>query len=63
MISVFQGCSNLISIDVSKFDTSIVISMANMFHSCYKLSSIDPFSSPSGVDVMILLSFIMEFTP
>ena len=37
---IFQNCSNLISIDLSKFDTSNVTSMGWMFNHCLKLKEI-----------------------
>lgn len=41
MSSMFSGCSSLISIDVSKLDTSNVTKMDNMFSDCSSLVSID----------------------
>lgn len=41
MGSMFNGCKNLTSIDVSKFNTANVSNMATMFASCSKLASID----------------------
>ena len=41
MNSMFSGCDNLTSLDVSNFDTSKVTDMRNMFCNCNKLTSID----------------------
>ena len=38
---MFYCCSNLTSLDVSKFDTSNVISMSYMFYYCSNLTSLD----------------------
>ena len=41
MKSMFSGCSNLKSIDLTNFDTSNVKSMASMFNSCRLLTTIN----------------------
>ena len=41
MLSMFNGCSSLISIDLSNFDTSKVTNMMNIFNGCSSLISID----------------------
>ena len=41
MNSMFSFCSELTSIDVSKFNLNNVQSMSNMFYNCPKLTSID----------------------
>lgn len=41
MSNMFDGCSGMVSINVSKFNTSKVTTMFNMFASCSKLESID----------------------
>ena len=41
MISMFENCTNLTSLDVSSFDTSNVTDMANMFDECTSLTSLD----------------------
>ena len=41
MLSMFNGCSSLISIDLSNFDTSKVTNMVNIFNGCSSLISID----------------------
>ncbi len=41
MISMFEGCSSLTSLDLSKFDTSNVESMNSMFKECRVLTSLD----------------------
>ena len=41
MQSVFSGCENLTSLDLSNFDTSNVTDMNNMFSNCTRLTSLD----------------------
>ena len=41
MLSMFENCSNLTSLDVSKFDTSKVTDMRSMFENCSSLTSLD----------------------
>ena len=41
MNAMFLGCSSLISLDVSKFDTSQVTDMKHMFNKCSSLTSLD----------------------
>ena len=41
MESMFEGCSNLTSLDVSSFNTSNVTNMSNMFNVCSGLTSLD----------------------
>ena len=41
MASMFSGCTNLTSLDVSSFNTSKVTSMNSMFHICTNLTSLD----------------------
>ena len=38
---MFDGCSNLIKLDMSNFDTSNVVDMSCMFYGCKSLSSLD----------------------
>lgn len=38
---MFDNCSKLISVDVSKFDTKNVTNMADMFYNCLALTSLD----------------------
>ena len=38
---MFNGCSNLIGLNLSSFDTSKVTSMGDMFQNCKKISNID----------------------
>ena len=40
MQAMFYGCSGLKSLDLSKFDTSLVINMNEMFRNCSKLAPI-----------------------
>ena len=40
MSSMFDGCSNLTTLDVSNFNTSAVTNMSSMFYGCSKLTSI-----------------------
>ena len=41
MSSMFSGCSNLTSLDVSNFDTSNVTGMSYMFYNCSSLNNLD----------------------
>ena len=41
MISMFQNCSSLTSLDLSNFNTSKVTNMTQMFYSCRSLKSLD----------------------
>ena len=41
MSNMFYRCSNLVSLDVSKFDTTLVTDMSNMFSYCSSLVSLD----------------------
>lgn len=41
MTSMFRGCDNLTSIDLSHFNTANVTSMANMFRSCSSLKELN----------------------
>ena len=41
MHSMFNGCTELISLDLSNFDTSSVTTMETMFNECSKLISLD----------------------
>ena len=41
MSYMFCGCSNIINIDLSTFDTKNVTNMTYMFSSCYKLANLD----------------------
>ena len=41
MTNMFGFCTNLTSVDVSRFDTRNVTSMQQMFYSCEKLTSLD----------------------
>ena len=41
MLSMFENCRNLISLDLHKFNTSKVVSMTRMFYACYALTSLD----------------------
>ena len=38
---MFSGCYNLVSLDLSNFDTRSVTDMSNMFSYCYKLEKIN----------------------
>ena len=40
LTSLFEGCDNLTSVDLSKLDTSDVVDMSNMFLGCSKLVTI-----------------------
>ena len=39
--NMFEGCTKIIEIDLSKFDTSQVNDMEYMFHNCISLTSIN----------------------
>ena len=41
MASMFEGCSKLVSLDLSSFDTSNVQNMDSMFYNCWGLSVLD----------------------
>lgn len=41
MATMFNGCSNLESVDLSRFDTKNVENMAYMFYNCQSLTSLD----------------------
>lgn len=41
MASMFYGCNNLQSLDISSFDTSNVTSMSGMFNGCQNIISLD----------------------
>ena len=41
MASLFSGCCNLTSIDLSSFDTSKVTEMGGMFYECERLTELD----------------------
>ena len=41
MFAMFEGCSRLTSLDVSKFDTSNVTNMGSMFYNCSSLTNLD----------------------
>ena len=41
MAYMFNGCTNLTSLDLSNFDTQNVTNMQSMFQNCNKLTSLD----------------------
>ena len=41
MASMFQGCTSLISLNLSNFNTSNVTNMYGMFYSCHSLTSLN----------------------
>ena len=41
MANIFSGCSSLATLDVSNWDTSMVINMNNMFNKCSSLTTLD----------------------
>ena len=41
MLGMFNRCISLISLDISKFDTSNVINMSYMFSNCENLKSLN----------------------
>lgn len=54
MQSMFEGCTNLESIDLSSFDTENMKSMTGMFFSCTKLDTLDlsSFATPKMVSMV-----------
>lgn len=50
---MFNGCSNMVSVDVNGLETSNVTDMSNMFSGCTKLTAVDlsSFSTSSLTDV------------
>lgn len=46
--SLFEGCSNLTSLDLSGFDSSNIKDMSNMFRQCRSLTSLDLSSLDTG---------------
>lgn len=65
MLAMFSGCSSLIEIDLSAFDTSQVTSMTYMFRACSSLKTVyarteadankfrNSFGFPSGATVIV----------
>lgn len=53
MKSMFEGCTNLINLNVSSFNTSKVRNMSNMFNGCSSLKDIDvsSFNTANVVDM------------
>ena len=53
MVSMFDFCSSLVSVDLSKFNTENVTNMANMFKDCTLIESLDlrSFSTKSCTDL------------
>ena len=41
MSHMFDGCSSLVSLDLSSFNTCCVLNMSYMFNYCTKLTSLD----------------------
>lgn len=58
MQSMFEGCINLESIDLSSFDTENMKSMTGMFFSCTKLETLDlsSFATPKMVSMLAAFS-------
>ena len=58
MISVFNSCSKLTSLDLSNFDTSKVTVMTGMFYGCIKLTSLDlsSFNTSNVTTINIMFS-------
>ena len=57
MNSVFEGCSSLTSIDLSKFNTERVTTMNRLFSGCTSLSYIDL----SGFESVVCTDFSSMF--
>lgn len=53
MKSMFDGCSNLVNLNISSFNTSKVRNMSNMFNGCSSLENIDlsSFNTANVVDM------------
>ena len=45
---MFNNCSNVISLDLSNFNTSKVTKMSQMFYNCPKLTTIGPVDTAEG---------------
>ena len=64
MVQMFYNCSNLITLDVSNFDTSQVTNMGNMFYSCYSLKTLDVsnFDTSKVTDMSYMFSNCQNLT-
>ena len=64
MGSMFSGCTELTSLDVSSFDTSIVTDMRYMFSYCYGLTSLDvsSFNTSNVTDMNNMFSYCYALT-
>ena len=61
---MFSGCSSLVSLDLSGFDTSSVTSMADMFSECSSLESVDlsSFDTSNVTDMQRMFSSCSSLT-
>ena len=61
---MFYGCSNLINIDLSSFDTSNVNNMSHMFDKCYNLTNLDlsSFDTKNVTDMSFMFSVCSNLT-
>ena len=64
MNRMFDGCSKLTNLDVSKFDTSNVTNMDCMFRSCSSLTSLDvsKFDTSNVTNMSYMFSFCSRLT-
>jgi len=64
MVGMFQGCSNLVVLDLSSFDTSKVESMSSMFINCQKLEEINlkSFNTSNVTDFSYMFSNCTNLT-
>jgi len=64
MRAMFQGCSSLTSLDLSKFDTANVTNMGGMFSNCSKLTSLDVsnFNTAKVTDMYAMFANISKLT-
>ena len=62
--SMFNGCSKLKSLDLSKFNTSKVITMAHLFDGCSELVTIDlsSFDTSNVTDMAGMFQFCQKIT-
>jgi surface protein len=63
MMWMFSGCSSLVSLDLSGFDTSSVTDMRSMFYGCSSLSSLDLscFDTSSVTNMMCMFDGCSEY--
>ena len=64
MSSMFKGCNELTSLDLSGFNTAKVTDMSNMFNGCSKLSSLNlsSFNTAAVTDMSNMFHYCSELT-